>query len=188
MVLKDKYSASEKEPSPMCSSHSQNPSCARQVLTVLSNYLQLFPSLCWELHSKPHKSGSLSALNISSCSNHLSHLHFLLVTLVACNIITLVKARLNLSFSVACHNLFFHYLLLLKEMCSISCHQEIFLVSTVRKNSLVAPRFIKSYKPKLWKQSWVCQMADVISQTLTRVTMAHSAVSWAALNNVRTKR
>lgn len=41
------------------------------------------------IHSKPPQSGSLSAFNIPSHSDHFCHLHFLLVTLVACNAIAL---------------------------------------------------------------------------------------------------
>lgn len=139
------------------------------------------------IHSKPPESWSLSAFNIPSCWDHLCHLHLLWVTMVACKTLT-PEGRTPGFVSHVTQSLLPSLTLPMKMNCGTSSHQEISSLSIVRKNFLAAPRSIKSYKPNLWEQNWVCQTADVIPQTLTRVTMAHSAVSWAALNNVRTKR
>ena len=135
-------------------SHHQHVPDTHQILHVLSILLSAIklPTAVPEsllgatmIHSKPPESGSLSAFNIPCCSDHSCHLHFLFVTLVACNFITLWGQEVTPAFvSHVTKSLLPSFTLPKKTNCSISPHWEIPLVFMVRKNSLAAPRSSKS--------------------------------------------
>lgn len=182
----DKQSECRREPT--CPSHSLNPSRGHQFLLVLSNHLQLFPSLSWELQrdtANPLKAEAFLLLTFPHVqTTYATYIFYespwwpVTLSLHEGRTPGFVSRFPISSFSLT---------LPMKMNSGVSSHQEISCLHS-EKNSLAASTSIKSYKHNFWEQNCVCQMADVIPQPLTRVTMAHSAVSWAALNNVRTKR
>lgn len=93
------------------------------------------------------QSGRISAFNIPFCPDCFCHLCFPLVTLVACNAIALWRQDEAPAFVSHVIQPFLWSVTLPKKInCSISSHQEIPLVSMVRKIPLATPTSIKSRK------------------------------------------
>lgn len=135
----------------MCFSHWPNPLSVHQFLLVLLDYLQLsLDSLLGitAIHSNPPpQSVRISAFNIPSCPDCFCHLCFPLATLVACNAIAPWGQDEAPAFVSHVIQSFLWSVTLPKKInCSISSHQEIPLVSMVRKNPLATPTSIKSCK------------------------------------------
>lgn len=95
----------------------------------------------------PPQSVRISAFNIPSCPDSFCHLCFPLATLVACNAIAPWGQDEAPAFVSHVIQSFLWSVTLPKKInCSISSHQEIPLVSMVRKNPLATPTSIKSCK------------------------------------------